>query len=108
MKRYALAIAAIASLLGPVSGTAQADQIIGAWCPPGQSLSLIVRNYDDVVFAGQAVKANVARHHIDFAVPEGNDAAGERFSANQLNDNEIRVTIGSKPAEIWTPCKPIS
>jgi len=108
MKRHAMTVAAIVLSLAMTSVPAQADQIAGSWCPPGGGQSLVVRGHDDVVFDGQAVKANVDRHHVDFVVPDGAGDAGQRFSADQLNDNEIRVTIGAKPAEVWTPCKPVS
>ena len=91
-----------------VATPAWADQIIGEWCPPGGSVSLIVKNYDDVSFAGQAVEARVGRHHVDFVIPAGTADAGMRFDANQLNDEQLRVTIGEKAPEIWTPCKPVS
>lgn len=108
MKRRELIIAVSALALITLMAPARADQIVGSWCPPGGGTSLVVRNYDDVVFAGQAVKANVVRHHVDFVIPEGAGDAGQLFSADQLNDNEIRVTVGSKASEIWTPCKPVS
>jgi hypothetical protein len=99
-------LAVLALLL--VATPAWADQIVGEWCPPGGSVSLIVKNYDDVSFAGQAVEASVGRHHVDFVIPAGQPGAGMRFDADQLSDEEIRVTIGEKAPEIWTPCKPVS
>ncbi len=104
--RYLPAFSLFMVLFAGVS--AHADQIVGEWCPPGGGRSLIVRNYDDVTFAGLAVKANVDRHHVDFEIPAGEPDAGQKFNADQLNDEQIRVTIGTKAAEIWTPCKPVS
>lgn len=91
-----------------MTGPVWADQIIGEWCPPSGSVSLIVKDYDDVSFAGQAVNASVRRHHVDFVIPDGHADAGATFDADQLNDEQIRVTIGQKTPEIWTPCKPVS
>lgn len=88
--------------------SAVADVIIGEWCPPAGGRSLLVKNFDDVTFVGKAVKANVDRHHVDFVIPPGEPDTGAHFKADQLNDEQIRVTIGSKASEIWTPCKPIS
>ncbi len=108
MKRHPIAVVTIVLSLAMTSAPAHADQIAGSWCPPGGGQSLVVRGHDDVALDGRAVKANVTRHHVDFVVPEGASDAGQRFSADQLNDDEIRVSIGEKPAVIWTPCKPIS
>ncbi len=102
-------VVVVALLLAVVPmSPASADQIVGEWCPPGGGMSLSVRNYDDVAFNGTAVKANVDRHHVDFVIPDGQPDAGASFDADQLNDEQIRVTIGTKAAVIWTPCKPIS
>jgi hypothetical protein len=106
MKHACLPLAVLVLLLAALP--ARADQIIGEWCPPGGSVSLVVKNHDDVTFAGASVQANVDRHHVDFIIPANLADSGSRFSADQLNDEQVRVTIGSKPAEIWTPCKPVS
>lgn len=87
---------------------AMADQIVGQWCPPGGGRSMNVQNYDDVRFNGAQVKANVDRHHVDFTIPAGEPDAGQTFTADQLNDDEIRVTIGTSEPVIWNPCKPVS
>lgn len=90
---------------------ALADQIDGNWCSPtGKTLS--VDGPQVVTPGGSSVTANYDRHHVDFIIPKGEARAGERFVADQLGDEEIKVTIagsaGAKIAkpEIWTPCKP--
>lgn len=92
---------------------AAADQIDGTWCSPaGQTLS--IDGTKVVTPGGNSVVARYDRHHIDYPIPEGEQGAGDRFSAEQLNDEQIRVTIlneaqsKSGAPEIWTPCKPIS
>ena len=102
--RWLLAVLALLLVATP----AWVDQIVGEWAPPGGSLRLIDKNYDDDSSAAQAVDASVRRHHVDFVSPAGQPGAGMRFDADQLSDEEIRVTIGEKAAEIWMPCKPVS
>ena len=106
MARRACVISFIVTFLtvSPV----MADEIIGEWCPTGGGRSVMIRDYTDVMFNGQTVKANVDRHHVDFVIPSGERDAGASFSAAQQNDEQIRVTIGSKRTEVWTPCKPVS
>ena len=100
--------AAALTVVALVNSPASADVIVGQWCPPGGGRSVSVENYDNVSIDGTAVKANVNRHHVDFVIPAGVQDAGARFDADQISDEQIRVTIGSKSTEIWTPCKPIS
>jgi hypothetical protein len=90
-----------------------ADRIDGNWCSPkGQTITVDGQMVTSP--GGKPVIANYDRHHVDFDIPEGEANAGHRFSANQLNDDEISVSIRSpsgqingKP-EIWRQCKPIS
>ncbi|MGI9409802.1 MAG: hypothetical protein ACR2OV_06995 [Hyphomicrobiaceae bacterium] len=98
----------VIALIG-LTSSAVADVITGEWCEPGGGgRILIINNYDDVTSVGKAVKANVDRHHVDFVIPTGEKDAGIRFDADQLSDEQIKVTIGANAAVIWTPCKPIS
>jgi hypothetical protein len=90
-----------------------ADRIDGDWCSPrGQSIS--VNGPNVVTPGGQTVVANYDRHHVDFEIPEGEPSSGDRFSADQLNHEEISVSIvpardaRTGKAVIWTLCKPIS
>ncbi|MFT7575536.1 MAG: hypothetical protein ACI9XZ_001917 [Alphaproteobacteria bacterium] len=106
MKCRALAGLFVAALLA--GSPAVADQIAGQWCPPGGGRTLVVKGHQDVTFAGKPVQANVDRHHVDFAIPVGEPDAGTKFNADQMNEEQVRVTIGSKTPEIWTPCKPVS
>ena len=60
---------------------------------------------------GQAVTGRYNRHHVDYEIPQGEADAGSHFSADQLNDEEIRVIVlgkdpaANKPSEIWTRCQ---
>jgi len=63
---------------------------------------------------GKVVSGNFTRHHFDYEAPEGDRHAGNRISADQLNDDEIRVTVtdnasgASGDPETWTKCAVIS
>ena len=92
---------------------ALADKIDGNWCSAkGKSISVDGSNV--VTPGGRSIVANYTRHHVDFIIPEGEAGAGDTFSADQLNHEEISVSIipqsgtDKGQAEIWTVCKPIS
>lgn len=111
MKVY-LSLAAIIILVAATQ-PALADQIDGNWCSPdGQSISVDGPNV--VTPGGSKISANYDRHHVDFQIPEGEPHSGDRFSADQLNDDQISVSITrardarAGKAVIWTPCRPIS
>jgi len=99
---------AIGLALASATRPAQADQIIGRWCPENGGRSLSIKTEDDVSFNGKAVSAIVSRHRIEFDMPAGEPDASQRFMGNQLSDEEIRVTIGQAASVIWRPCKPVS
>lgn len=102
----ALAILSLSTL------AARADQILGTWCAPDGGRSIKVNDGSVITPGGKSIPANVVRHHVDFVFPAGEPDAGATFSADQLNDEQIQVTIraagGTKGPEIWTPCKPVS
>lgn len=107
-----LCVLTIVMLAASTIGAA-ADQIDGTWCSPsGQTLS--IDGTKVVTPGGNSVVARYDRHHIDYLIPEGEQGAGDRFSADQMNDEQIRVTVLNRAQsktgapEIWTPCKPIS
>lgn len=100
--------AIVVMVLITLASPAGADAIPGDWCPPDGGRTLQITTSGDVTFAGKPVKAKVTQHNADFVIPDGETDVGARFSATQLNDNEIRVTIAGRAPEIWTPCKPIS
>jgi hypothetical protein len=103
-----LLILGLAGLFSLAAAPAQADVITGQWCAPGGERSLVVEPDNSAAFNGQPVDARITRHHIEFAMPTGEPDAGAIFVGNQLSDEQIRVSIGKQPAEIWTPCKPVS
>ncbi len=99
------------ALIGAMNRPVYADQINGNWCSPsGQTLS--INGADVITPAGNQVNANHERHHIDYQIPASEPNAGDRFTADQLSDDEISVKIikGKPPiegkSEIWTACKP--
>jgi hypothetical protein len=90
--------------------TAAADQIDGTWCSPSGA-SMTIEGSRIVTPGGRVITGRYNRHHVDYEVPEGEADAGNRLSADQLNDEEIRViVIGKDPSanessEIWTKCQ---
>ena len=96
-----------------ISGSVLADRIDGYWCSPSGS-SISVDGTRVVTPGGKTLVAYYDRHNIHYVIPEGEVGAGDRFSASQLNEEQIRVVIVSRDsgkagaAEIWTPCKQIS
>ncbi|MEO9874587.1 MAG: hypothetical protein ABJM26_13770 [Anderseniella sp.] len=89
---------------------AVADQIDGTWCSPSGA-SMTVEGTRIVTPGGNVVTGRYNRHHVDYEVPEGETDAGGRVSADQLNDEQIRVIVMGKdpaanaPSEIWTKCQ---
>ncbi len=92
---------------------ALADRIDGNWCS-AEGKSISVDGPRVTTARGTPVDANYNRHHVDYIIPTGEPDEGNHFQADQLNDDQIRVVIvrlpggDAKPAEIWTPCKPVS
>jgi len=110
MSRTTLLVAFLAVVM--TGSTALADQIPGHWCAPDGGRSIKVDHTSIVTPGGKTVQGNITRHHVDFVIPNGETDAGSTFNADQLSDEQIRVTIirkdGTSPPEIWTPCKPVS
>jgi hypothetical protein len=107
-----LRIACFAFAIVMSCATARADQIPGHWCAPDGGRSIKIDYASIVTPGGKTVQGNITRHHVDFVIPDGEQDAGATFNADQLSDEQIRVTIvrkdGTSPPEIWTPCKPVS
>lgn len=110
MTRKTILLAAVLIVSSAI--TAHADQILGQWCAPGGTRSVKVDQATVVSPGGKTVPANITRHHVDFVMPDGEKDAGATFNADQLGDEQIRVTFirkeGTSEPEIWTPCKPVS
>lgn len=100
----------IAVVLVATITSAAADQIDGTWCSPAGT-SMTIEGSQIVTPGGKAITGRYNRHHVDYEVPEGEANAGSLFSADQLNDDEIRVIVlgkdpsANKPSEIWTKCQ---
>jgi hypothetical protein len=100
----------IAFVLLATTTIAAADQIDGTWCSPSGG-SMTIEGSRIVTPGGHVVTGRYNRHHVDYEVPEGETNAGNRVSADQLNDEEIRVNIIGKnpsandPSKIWTKCQ---
>jgi hypothetical protein len=63
---------------------------------------------------GKTVVGNHTRHHFDYVAPAGDNHAGALISADQINDDAIRVTVTDNNSaalvepEIWTKCAVLS
>ena len=87
---------------------AAAHAIVGHWCHPESGRRLVVNGVSDVTLGNKGSKAYVDQHIVDMTVPPGEPDAGDKFKAIQLTEDKVRVTIGSRPSEIWKSCKPVS
>jgi len=100
----------IAVVLVATTTIAAADQIDGTWCSPAGN-SMTIEGSRVVTPGGQVITGRYNRHHVDYEVPKGETNAGSRVSAEQLNDDEIRVIVlgedpsANQPSEIWTKCQ---
>lgn len=105
-------VLAMVLLIGSTAN-ALADKIDGTWCSPsGKSIS--IEGVRVTTPSGRTVIARYNRHHIDYEIPEGEPNAGDLFTADQLNEQQVRVSVvgegksDTDAPEIWTPCKQIS
>lgn len=93
--------------------SAKADQIDGTWCSPaGQTMTIKGANVQTP--GGRSLTGRYSRHNFDYEIPQGEPHAGGRVFAEQLNDQEIRVTlikpVQTEPGahETWTRCDVVS
>ncbi len=100
----------ISSMFLATTTIAVADQIDGTWCSPSGD-SMTIEGARIVTPGGNVVTGTYNRHHVDYEVPPGEAEAGNRVSADQLNDEQIRVIVIGKdpaanaPSEVWTKCQ---
>lgn len=109
IKRISTGFAFLALIFS--TSIAHADQIDGTWCSPkGESMTIEGSNV--VTPGGNKITANYDRHHVDYALPEGEENAGARLSADQLNDDNISVTLirggTAGAAVVWKRCEVVS
>lgn len=96
-----------------LSTAAKADQIDGTWCSPaGESMTITGDTVQTP--SGKTVVGRYSRHNFDYEIPKGEPNAGGRIFAEQLNDQEVRVTrikpVQTEPGahETWTRCDVVS
>ena len=100
----------ISSMFLATTTIAVADQIDGTWCSPSGD-SMTIEGARIVTPSGNVVTGRYNRHHVDYEVPQGETDTGNRVSADQLNDEQIRVIVigedpaANAPSEIWTKCQ---
>lgn len=92
---------------------ALADQIDGTWCSPSGE-SMTIEGETVITPGGKTLTGRYRRHYFDYEIPAGEPHAGGRIYAEQLNDQEIRVTVIKKVQaepgahDTWTRCEVIS
>ncbi len=113
MRTVILTIFAVLTLAFGFASPAMADQIDGTWCSPsGQSMTIDGQNIRTP--SGKTLVGRYSRHRFDYEIPEGEPNAGGRIFAEQLNDQEIRVTVikqvQAEPGahDTWTRCDVVS
>ena len=63
---------------------------------------------------GKTIIGRYTRHHFDYVIPQGEENAGNRVSADQIDDQNIQVTEGRHTADppnahvIWKRCEVVS
>ena len=113
MNQHTTRLFAAATLWLVSCSAALADQIDGTWCSPS-GLSMTIDGQNVVTPAGKALTGRYSRHNFDYEIPAGEPHAGGRVFAEQLNDQEIRVTVIKKVQnepgahETWTRCEVVS
>ena len=91
---------------------ARADAIDGHWCfTDGQRIS--IQGPAIVTPAGSRIQGDYARHFFSYVVPEADPGAGQTVSMTLLNEDTVRLRIGTAaapsydgPGEIWHRCGP--
>ncbi len=92
------------------SGAALADRIDGDWCSPANA-TMTIDGSQVVVPSGKAITGQYNRHHFDYVVPEGDDAAGAHVHADLIDEEEMIVTVTPPSATapgapvLWKRCK---
>jgi hypothetical protein len=93
---------------GAFSGTALADAIDGDWCNSGRQFT--IRGPEIVTPAGSAIRGNYDRHAFAYVVPENEPEAGAEIYMQLLNEETLRLMVGSWNAdgEVWRRCEFVS
>lgn len=91
-----------------LAAPAGAHTILGQWSDPEGQRRFVIKGVGDVTLNGKAVGADVDQHHLGLVLPQGEADTGARLRANQITEDEIRVTIGSGAEQTWRTCKPLS
>ncbi len=108
MMRYVPVLVAVAAVLC-ATRPALADAIDGNWChDDGRRLS--IRGPEIVTPGGLAMHGDYTRHAFTYAAPAGEPEAGQIIHMLLLNENTVRLQIGSpdssSPGQIWRRCSP--
>ncbi|MEZ5668713.1 MAG: hypothetical protein R3F55_14980 [Alphaproteobacteria bacterium] len=103
-----VALALGVALAAVAAGAARADAIDGDWCKDGAQFS--IRGPQIVTPAGTATEGAYDRHAFAYVVPENEAAAGTEIFMTLLNEQNLRLMIGSwtEAGEVWTRCEFVS
>jgi hypothetical protein len=101
-----------AGLIVVGAAAARADAIDGHWCfTDGKRIS--IQGPAIVTPAGSRIQGDYARHFFSYVVPEADPGAGQTVSMTLLNEDTVRLRIGTAaapsydgPGEIWHRCGP--
>ena len=90
------------------SSPALADAIDGDWCSTTQARQLRIDGPNITTPGGQQTTGDYSRHAFSYIVPEGEPGTGETMAMQQLNEEEVQVSVNSGAPEIWRRCELIS
>jgi hypothetical protein len=83
--------------------TVRADVIDGNWCAQ-DGRTFAIDGSRIVTPAGTATTGDYTRHSFVYAVPPSEPGAGTRISMRLLNEDTVRLTVGTTTPEIWHRC----
>ena len=90
------------------SSPALADAIDGDWCSTTQARQLRIDGPNITTPGGQKTTGEYTRHTFTFVVPEGEPGTGETIAMQQLNEEEVQVSVNGGAPEVWRRCELIS
>ena len=98
----------LAGCLIVLASPASADQIDGDWCSTREAAHFSISGPTIVTPAGTATTGDYRRHYFTYVVPEGDPGAGQTIDMQQLNDEEILVSVDGGEPVMWRRCEVIS
>jgi hypothetical protein len=110
--RWSKLAAISCSLMVIGAGAARADAIDGHWCF-SDGKRIWIQGPAIVTPAGSRIQGDYERHFFSYVVPPADPGAGQVVSLTLINEDNMRLSIGSAPThaydgsgEIWRRCGP--